>query len=427
MNTTQPFMPAGYASRVAATGLANGVVSAICAAIALPLLVSALGLARYGQWAVLGMFITTAAALDLGMTRAIVMHCAGQPATRVRECTTAATLIAGCLALLATVGVALVSFSTGRLLGLAPQAFDTSILIGGCLILTFSMLNGVLRAVLESQMAVHWVNVGYLLQTLILYGLTLLAALFWIDGVIIASTAAFACVLALHAALLKRVGLLRPLRPSSATFRELLRTGRASYVIAAPSALLPPLASTLVLSEVSDPAEYGVFDLAVRIATLASTLLASIAVPVLALSARAHATGGGAAQLHDWVRRYLLAGWLLFALGMATFWLAGPWLLGWLFPSAGPALFPVALALLGGIGAVAASEPATRAILGSHHPRPVLLARLLMLGIVAIAGAWVLRRGGVTAFAQIYAVAGWVATFTILIAWFTKTRADRRA
>ena len=93
-------------SRVAVTGLANGVASAICAALALPLLVSALGLARYGQWAVLGMFITTAAALDLGMSRAIVLHCAGQPRARVREYATAAAVIAGGIALLATLLIA---------------------------------------------------------------------------------------------------------------------------------------------------------------------------------------------------------------------------------------------------------------------------------------------------------------------------------
>lgn len=427
MNTTRSLMPAGYASRVAATGIANGVVSAIFAVLALPLLVAALGLERYGQWAVLGMFITTAAALDLGMTRAIVMHCAGQPSTRVRECTTAATLIACCFALLATLVIVIASVSTGRLLGLASQAFDSSILVGGCLILTFSLVNGVLRAVLESQLAVHWVNVGFLLQTVILYGLTLSAALFWPEGVIVASTAAFACILALHAALLARTGLLRPVRPSAATIRELLTTGRASYLLAAPSALLPPLASLLVLSEVSDPAEYGVFDLAVRIATLSSTLLASIAVPMLALSARAHASGTGTAQLDTWVRRYLLAGWTLFALGMTTFWFAGPWLLGWLFPAAGTALFPVALALLAGIGSVAASEPAIRAILGSHHTAPVLLARCIMLGVVLCAGTWFLQRGGPAAFAQVYAVAGMLATATVLIAWFGSRRTLRRA
>jgi hypothetical protein len=419
-------MPAGYASRVAATGLANGIVSALCAALALPMLVSALGLARYGQWAVLGMFITAAAALDLGMTRAIILHCAGQPAARVRECTTAATLIAGSFALLATLVIAIVSFGTGRLLGLAPQAFDTSILAGGCLILAFSQLNGVLRAVLESQLAVHWVNVGYLLQTLLLYGLTLSAALFWPGGVIVASTGAFAGILVLHAVLLARAGLLKPLRPSPAIFCEMLKTARGSYLLAAPSALLPPLASMLVLSAVTDSGAYGVFDLAVRIATLASTLLASIAVPMLALSARAHATGVGAAQLRGWVSRYLLVGWALFALGMTTFWLAGPWLLGRLFPAAGGALFPVALALLAGIGCVAASEPAIRAMLGSHQARPVLLARFLMLGVVLCAGTWSLHRGGLTAFAHTYLLAGVLCTATIIGAWWLRQRRPAR-
>ncbi len=419
-------MPAGYASRVAVTSLANGVASAICVALALPLLVSALGLARYGQWAVLGMFITTAAALDLGMTRSIVLHCAGQAPTRVREYATAAAVIAGAIVLAATTLIAIVSLSTGRLLGMASQAFDPGILVGGCAILAFSMLNGVLRAVLESQLAVHWVNVGYLAQTLLVYGLTLLAALCWPDGVVVATVSAFAGVFLLHASLLARAGLLRPLRPSPATFRDLLRTGRGSYVLAASTALLPPVASMLVLSQAPDTSAYGIFDLAFRIAALSATLLAGIAVHILALSARVHATGASAAQLQFWVHRYLLLGWALFALGLVTFWLAGPWLLGWLFPEAGPALYPVALALLGGMGAVAACEPVTRAMLGSQHPAPVLLSRLLMLGIVSIAGAWALQLG-VAAFARLYMVAGMLGALTVLVAWFATLRGNAAA
>lgn len=419
-------MPAGYASRVAVTSIANGVASAVCVALALPLLVSALGLARYGQWAVLGMFITTAAALDLGMTRAIVLHCAGQPAVRVREYATAAAMIAGGISLAGILLISIVSVATGQVLGMAPQAFDTPILVGGCAILAFSILNGVLRAVLESQLAMHWVNVGYLAQTLLVYGLTLLAALAWPDGVILATVSAYAGVFLLHASMLARAGLLRPLRPSTVAFRDLLLTGRGSYLLAAPTALLPPFASMLVLSQAPDASAYGIFDLAFRIATLAATLLAGIAVPVLALSARAHATGVGAARLRHWVHRYLLLGWALFALGMVTFWLAGPWLLGWVFPAAGTALYPVALALLGGMGAVSASEPVMRAMLGGHQTTPVLLARFLMLGVVAIAGSWILPRG-IEAFAQVYLVAGLLATLTMLVAWFGMLRGNATA
>src|SRR5262249_53542403 len=161
--------------------VANGVISAVCAVLALPLLVSTLGLARYGQWAVLGMFVTTAAALDLGLSRAIVLHAAGQPAARVREVATAAAIIVGGITPLAVFAIACASAATGRLLGFAPAGFDPAILAGGCAILVLGMLNAVLRAVLESQLASHWVNAGYLVQTLLYYGLTLLAALAWRD------------------------------------------------------------------------------------------------------------------------------------------------------------------------------------------------------------------------------------------------------
>jgi hypothetical protein len=422
LSSTEPLLPPRYASRVAFTGVANGVVSALCAAFALPLLVSVLGMDRYADWAALGMFITLGAALDLGMSRAIVVTCAGQPAARVRECASAAALIAGSLALLGTAVALALSLTTGRLLGFAPAGFSNAVLFGGCAILVLGMANGVMRAVLESQMAAHWINAGYLAQTLLYYVLSLLAAHFWPAGVVPATVTALACVAGMHAAWLMRARLWRPVWPQPATWREMGRIARQSYLLAAPPALLPPLAALLVLATVADRATFATYDIAFRVATLASTLLASIAVPMLAASARAHATGSGAARLDQEVRRYLKLGWSLFLAGALAFWLLDPWLLDALFPGAGEDLFPVALLLLAGMGAISASEAVTRTLLGGQDPAPVLLSRMLMLTVVLGAGIAMLYRDGITAFAAVYAVAGISSTALLLFTWFRRQR-----
>jgi hypothetical protein len=420
MSSTDALMPRRYAARVAITGIANGVASALCAALAIPLLVAALGLANYGQWAVLGAFVTAGAALDLGMSRAIVVQCVGQSRARVRECATAAAMVA-----LGVCALALTSLAMVDIFGVAHAMLTPDVMIGGGLVLAIGTMNGVLRAVLESQLAVHWVNVGYLLQTLLFYGLTIAAAFWWPRAVLTASVCAFACTFVFHAALLWRQGLLWPLRPDWATFRELFVTARASYVLAAPTALLPPLAAGLALAHAPDSAAYAVFDLGYRIAILASTLLASIAVPMLAIAGRAHRLGGAELPLARLTNRYLLAGWTLFACGMLVYALIGARLLAWIFPAAGRELFVIGGGMLAGLGAVAASEAPIRAMLGGTRTQSVLLARVVLLAIVGGVGYFALRTAGLAGFAATFMVAGFICAAIVLVAWWQRQRPRR--
>ncbi|MEO8018752.1 MAG: hypothetical protein ABI769_13130 [Pseudomonadota bacterium] len=419
MSAVQPLMPARYAGWVALSGFANAAVSASCAAIALPLLVAVLGVERYGQWAVLGLFVTTAAALDLGLSRALVLQCAAQPPARVREFATAAALIAGVVAACA-VGALVFAALTGFSFGLAEGVMTPAIAMAGASILALGMLNAVMRAVLESQMAVHWVNLGYLLQTALLYGFTLAAALLWPAALLPASVAAFGLVAILNASLLSRLGVLAPRRPKRAALDAMLASTRESFLLAVPTAFLPPLTAFLALSHSTGPAQYAVFDLALRIATLGATLLSGLAVPMLAAAARSRATGGTEAALDRLTIRYLAVGWSLLVAGILVYTLVGARLVAWVFPAAGPGLYPIAGVLLAGMGVLAASEGAIRAVSASSAPGPVFWARLAILALVAGAGGLAWSAGGMKAFATTYALASVAGAAVVLGAWIRR-------
>ena len=422
MSSTQPLMPARYATRAAFTGIANASVSALAAVLALPLLVATLGVDSYAKWAALGMFITGGAALDLGMARALVLHCAAQPLERVREITTAAASIAAGIAAFAILVIASAGALRDTPSGAIANVVTPSVLTAGCCVLALGMLNGVMRAVLESQLAVHWVNLGYLLQTLLVYGLTLLAAVFWPQAVLPATVCAFAAVSVFNMGMLARLGLLAPRRPARATFHSLLSSAWHSCLLSAPIAVLPPLASFIALNLAASAAAFAMFDLAQRIATLAAILLSSIAVPILAIAARTRAAGEPEAALDRLTLRYLAFGWSLFAAGMLVYGIAGEKMLAWVFPAAGSELFPVAGALLAGMGAIAASEAVVRRMLGGTDVNPLFWGRIMMLALIGVAGILATRFGGLKIFTSIYAIAGIACSVFLLTAWRMRVR-----
>jgi hypothetical protein len=61
-----------YVGAVALSGVANAVVSGLATALLLPTLIAKIGLAAYGNWAMLGIFQAVASLLEIGMSKAIV-------------------------------------------------------------------------------------------------------------------------------------------------------------------------------------------------------------------------------------------------------------------------------------------------------------------------------------------------------------------
>lgn len=380
----------GYLRRAISTGVANCVVSAAIVAFCLPAIVSSLGIERYAVWATLGLFVAAGAALDLGIARALVLLTVGASERDAASVTGAAAALVGLIALVACAGIAVVVYGSWNPFGAESfigARLRVPVLLSGAAIVVIALANALLRAMLESRLALHAVNMGYLLQTALLYVVTLAVGSLTggVTPLIAATVAVYALILVVHSYQLRRLGSASLALPSKAAAARVATAAWQAFAVAAPTAFLAPLLGFALLHRGIGPEDYATFDVALRIATLCAGVLSVVAAPVLALAVK------GSDRVHDvwrFARRYTFVTIALYVAGLAAFAIVGHAIAEYVMPAA-PSLANVAAILIVGSGAVAAVEPLTRALLGRDHLGGVFAARgtLLAFSVTGVAVA----------------------------------------
>ena len=369
-----------YLLKAATSGVANVVASAVTAVVALPMLIARVGLETYGVWAMLGMFVSLAMVLEMGLARAIV-SLAPKRERDAGELLSAAVCIALGLATvlllvaggLSALGVHLIRFPPG-----VSAELQLALIVTGGWVLLCSLLTSVLRGILEAAYASHLVNIGFLLLTVLQYGFAL--AIAYSSGeatLLLASSAAtHAIILSFHLSMLKQRSRLHfgPLRLRVVT--SLLRQAVGCFAAGLPTVLLLPLILYWLAAVAANAEEYGRFDVALKFATMAGTALALMAVPLHALVAGMRTPSWEA--ISRLLARYmvvtisaLVAGWALFAV-------AGQRLLALLLGSAASDVWLSCAYLLAGVGLLSAMEPILRVSLGLGRLKHLFVVRAVV-------------------------------------------------
>lgn len=370
----------GYLRRAISTGVVNSVASAAIVAVCLPAIVANLGLERYAVWATLGLFVAAGAALDLGIARALVLLTVGSSERDAASVSGAAAALVGFIAIVGCAGIGVVVGSTWNPFG-GDSFIDTRlrvpVLLAGAAIVVIALANALLRAMLESRLALHAVNMGYLLQTALLYAATLTVGSLTrgVMPLIAVTVAIYAVVLGVHAYQLRRMGSASLARPSRSNVARVASAAWQAFAVAAPTAFLAPLLGFALLHRGVGPEDYATFDVGLRIATLCAGVLSVIAAPMLALAVK------GSDQVRDvwrFARRYAFVTIALYVAGLAAFAVIGHAIAEYVMPAV-PSLALVAAILIAGSGAVAAVEPLTRVLLGRDHLGGVFAARVTLL------------------------------------------------
>jgi O-antigen/teichoic acid export membrane protein len=376
------FFPPGYIARNASTSLLNSVVSAVAAAVCLPLLVSELGITDYAHWAALGLFLTIGEFLDLGLSRAMIASLAPGPSPRSHQAFSACVGLSLVLGVGGTIACLAIALTGAPIWG--DQSFlavrsDYTLLVCGAVLIPLVTLTSSLRATLEAAFRLEWVNIGYVAQVTLNYGLVLAVAAVTHNehAVLWTSVGVFAVIFVAHLALAASLPHARLVRPDRAMLRNVIRLAWESCLIVTPMALTLPVLTYSYLRHAGEAAEYGDFDLAMKVTRLATSTLATLAVPVFAIVA---AAGEGSYNaLRSFVANFTFAMFALFALGFSAFyWLGGP-ILEMAFPDHGYTVHQAALIALAGAGTISIVEPLTRALLGLGHVRLLAASRVALL------------------------------------------------
>jgi hypothetical protein len=379
-----------YLWRAGSTGAVNTIASALSVALLLPLIIHRVGLDAYGFFAMLAIFVGIGALLELGMSKALIYLVPRRPSALSELFSAALTICAtGYLAFLIIGAILLVA--NVPVFGSAIEAqgnFKWWLCAAGCTLVASNIVTALVRGALEGAYKMHVVNLGFAALTIANYVVVFAATLISDEPSVL--VAASACVFILmtvaHLVLARHMLALRWQTPERSTMHELTRVGFRSFVADAPSTMKAPILQYLFTLAARSGADYGVFDLALRIATLCGTALSSLSTPFFAVVA------GSTRESADSVRRVIarhvritvataFAGWLAFIL-------VGDLAIRLILPAAPPSLHAITAMVLAGSLAVAALEPWTRMQLGLGKQPSIALVRLAMLAasvLVALA------------------------------------------
>jgi len=377
-----------YIRKVTVSALFNSVSSAAATVLLLPVIIRHIGLDAYGLWAVVGIFITLSGALDLGIWKAVVYLVPRQ--SHMIDVTVSSAVFLCCMTW-AVFSTTLIILLAARvpLFGQVVASHDNLnwwLGIGGCMIALSCLLTNVVRGVLEGLFHGHAVNAGFALLTLLQYGVAALVSLRFTDprAFILCSVAVYGLVLLAHVGYLMHIRRVYFAIPNRAAMSAILKYGIGSFFADLPSNMLGPLVMYLFVLVASKGFEYGVLDIAFKIAWIAASALSMLASPLFAIVASARREGDH--PVRQLVSRYLRVTVPLGMGGCLLYWMVGFDLLRRMFTDA-KLIFDSSMLMLLGTAFAAALEPVSRMEMGLGRLARLAVVRYAMLGstLVAIA------------------------------------------
>lgn len=378
----------------ATSGLLNTVVSILSVALLLPLIIRFAGMEAFGVWSVLAIFSGSAALLDFGFAKSLVHFSAqSQQAQSHQEANLEVRTALFYAVMVIAVGLVLVTVLC-LLVGMnpiasakIPEKFHTPLFVSGMIILTSSLLILHFQSIFEASYRVATINVCWMIETILTYGGILISYIVTEDVVVmIYSTAAVHIImLVVHVVLVKELFALRSNVRSFQVLKSIFHYSSRVYVTGLASMSLLPLNRYVFIELDGSMEAYGVFNMALKIAHSALSLLVAFSSPLFA-----HFSAIGREKLSEAcsiLNRYTVMLVALYVVGIGMFFVMGDWLIGVVFGQEIPNLYHSALILLCGVAFYGIGEPYNRTLWAIGVPTPALSVKFaqVVVNIILIA------------------------------------------
>jgi len=359
---------AEYLKKSVGTGFVNVAGSAIVSASFIPLLIYRMGLDLYGKWMLIFLFSGFATVIDLGVSKSMVGLLPKSSDANDRNSIFSAGLLFCCC-------LVLVVFFLGLIAGLlkieiwgGSESLSSHegrlLFFAATFLVAISLLTNFSRSLLEAFFKIYLVNIGFLLLTVLNYVSVYILTFFSIklENIVLCTVCVYLAVFFFHVVALISSCELKIVKPSISICKMVGRSSLQFMSIGVLTSVINPMNRYLLIFFSGDAGVYGAFDVALKLAMMANSLLSLFATPLFSVF-----SSFGFKQLSDIKRvagkiTLLLLGGYLF--GNIIFMLFGSEILTFVIHQEYNSLYSAAMVLMLGICLTGVTEAYYRAFLG---------------------------------------------------------------
>ena len=255
----------------------------------LPLVIGRIGIEIYGIISLTLLFSGVSSIADLGLSKALVTMTGNNKVCKNRVFT-AAFIINMAIIFFIIIFFIISKLLSIKLLGnnLIINKDDELLLINvSFLILIFTIVNNLLRSVLEANYLLHLVSMTFAVYNPLLYAIIILVSFFTLNIKFFIIIPLFVTVLVflLNIYLIRKKKIIKLVKIKTIHLKYLFKVVLSFLNIGLVNSMVTPSLRFFFILKVSDTALYGVFDLAFKIAQSLNGVIGSIATPMLAVFA----------------------------------------------------------------------------------------------------------------------------------------------
>lgn len=376
-----------YLKKSFITGSLKTIVISIITLILLPLIISKIGLARYGLVSMTMIFGGAVVFVDFGISKTITLLMGKTESLNEKNEIVADSFLISILilAFLATILIVL-DFCNISILG---NELDISInlkrfiVLIGYFTLLIAIINNMLIAILDSYLLIHYVNIGFGLSSVSFNVILFILGWFFKNDFLLVCAPLISSILLFFYYLyvvkvktdvnVEKPSLKRAIRilPISLKFLGLSLSSNAA---------LPMSKYVLVLLS-GNPVFIGVYDLSIKIALFASSFLNTISQPLLGVFSKFKNENDRVFKIANKISFIIF---LMYIAGVLLYYFIGENLAKLLDLENHSILFSTSLMLLVFVSFNSVSEPAYRALMGLSLLKKAMLLKLtgLLIGLM---------------------------------------------
>ena len=357
-------------------GILNAALSGLAVLFCTPIIIRSLGISGYGIWTSMIAFVGWGGVIDCGLTRATAYFMARTDQPALRADYLSSLLLIRLLSMLFTIPL-LLSGITIWLMDGSNILYRREVIVAGSCLLLLAAATDFLKGALEGVLKLPITHILSMLSTIGNFGLVSILAIYRVSILVllIASVWVWFLIFILHIYAAYKAGL-RIGRPHRQYCREIILYAMpvfGSSVIYAP---IDPISRFLVIALAGNGIQFGIYDLSLRLAHSALSLLTVVAIPIFPIVVQE--SKHGLESVKKLISSMTIVLSILYIIGNLLFLVFGKYVL-LLIISKDFITYPKAWELmavtLAGISLAGVSEPHVRSFLALGMPKTVMMLR----------------------------------------------------